>query len=65
MKVEKQSSLDQFSVILKYDSRVATHNKRNGLLTDAELKEHASALPDSGGDLDHVRIEDLGPANQA
>ena len=58
MKNEKQG-LDQFSVLLKYDSRVVTLNKRLGFVSDAELKEHIQTIPDSSTNLDHVRIEDL------
>jgi hypothetical protein len=58
MKAEKQA-LDKFAVLLKYDSRLVTQNKRLGLINDAEIKEHVSGLPDSGSNLDHVRIEDI------
>lgn len=58
MKAEKQA-LDKFAVLLKFDSRVASQNKRLGLTNDAEIKEHVSGLPDSSSNLDHVRIDDI------
>ncbi len=58
MKLEKTGT-DQFTVLLKFDSRCTKQNMRLGSLDEAELKAHINSLPDSTANLDYAKIEDI------
>ncbi len=50
--------LDEITRLLNFDTRLQESNMKHKVITEKELKEHISKIPDCSHNVDHVHLED-------